>query len=333
MFTLREAAPYRKEGSKRAPSTVSDLVAKEGLAKSSLRVNRVGGPFGHAGGLSLKMLRERSVSPLVSHAMPRNCTNATVAVLAGPVGSSMVTELNAFYLATSKEGATKAPLSGIPGYGYLSSGKKVATKLDHPANRESREVLRTGTACVFSGARILLSLARMRPDLTTSFEAARQTRRIEIKIRRGLLESHGRGAIQSLPIDLLFASREYTTSFDVIYGHCDRFTTKEDDLVLGNKILFPRGTAAPQIELNAFLSEGRVPPGALCYPRYKISSLILALEDVELKSLHSVLHMGARQSNVKYACNRGVWCKGVLAGNIRFYPEGAAVMDWTKLTV
>jgi hypothetical protein len=43
---LRNQSIYRKKNSKKAPATLSKAINKVGLADSSIRVNRVGGPMG-----------------------------------------------------------------------------------------------------------------------------------------------------------------------------------------------------------------------------------------------------------------------------------------------
>jgi hypothetical protein len=48
---LRNQSTYRKKNSKEAPATLSKAIDKVGLVKSSICVNMVGGPMGHAGGM------------------------------------------------------------------------------------------------------------------------------------------------------------------------------------------------------------------------------------------------------------------------------------------
>lgn len=74
---------------------------------------------------------------------------------------------------------------------------------------------------------------------------------------------------------------------------------------------------------------GRVLPGALAYPRYKVATLSYAMSDIELHVLHSAVHFGPRQENPKHRHHRGSW---LLPSDGEkepvFYPEGFAVLDW-----
>ena len=53
-------------------------IALQGIAGSSIRVNRVGGPFGHAGKLTMSQLRKLVVSPYVENAIPRNSEKGNI---------------------------------------------------------------------------------------------------------------------------------------------------------------------------------------------------------------------------------------------------------------
>jgi hypothetical protein len=94
---LRMAAPYREVDSGKAPSNVDSAINTRGLRGSSIRVNRVGGPNGHAGGFLLQDLKKKVCSPFISHCLPRN---APVSVITWPVmsnGEGLWTELIPFY--------------------------------------------------------------------------------------------------------------------------------------------------------------------------------------------------------------------------------------------
>jgi hypothetical protein len=72
MSRLRKQSTYRKKNSKKAPATLSKAINKVGLPESSIRVNRVGGPIGHAGGMTMSGLRRATISPYVPDAIPCN---------------------------------------------------------------------------------------------------------------------------------------------------------------------------------------------------------------------------------------------------------------------
>jgi hypothetical protein len=62
----RRSAPYKKKNSGRLPTTAVDaLVQKHSLRDCSLRVNRVGGPFGNANGMTMNVVRAKVVSVTV----------------------------------------------------------------------------------------------------------------------------------------------------------------------------------------------------------------------------------------------------------------------------
>jgi hypothetical protein len=98
-------------------------------------------------------------------------------------------------------------------------------------------------------------------------------------------------------LDSLAAIGNYTTVFDVTFGHKDSFKHSTDPHILENKVSFPLGEPDPSFNLEGFLKEGRVPPGALAYPRYKVASVSFAASDVELHCLHSDMHFGPCQSH------------------------------------
>jgi hypothetical protein len=66
---LRNQTTYRKKNSKKAPATLSKAVKKVGLVDSSIRVNRVGGLMGHAGGMTMSDLRTATISPYANPIM------------------------------------------------------------------------------------------------------------------------------------------------------------------------------------------------------------------------------------------------------------------------
>ena len=129
-------------------------------------------------------------------------------------------------------------------------------------------------------------------------------------------------------LDSLASIGNYTTVFDVTFGHKDSFKHPTDPPVLENKVLFPLGEPDPSFNLDDYQKEGIVPPGALAYPRYKVASLSFAASDVELHCLHSDMHFGPRQShNANDWFRRGSWLRPVQEEPV-FFPNGAAVLDW-----
>jgi len=100
-------------------------------------------------------------------------------------------------------------------------------------------------------------------------------------------------------IHALAACGEYTSVYDVVYGHYDNFNHTDGKLI-ENKLPLIYGEPDYSESLYSYLRSGKVPPGALYYPRYKISTLSYALSDIELRILHLDLHLGPHQRHPKY---------------------------------
>jgi hypothetical protein len=94
-------------------------------------------------------------------------------------------------------------------------------------------------------------------------------------------------------LDALGAVGNYTTVFGVTFRHKDSFTHPSDSPFLEIKGSFPLGEPDPSVNLDDYLQKGRVPPGGLAYPRYKVFTIYFAASDiVELPCLHSSVHFG-----------------------------------------
>ena len=179
---LRGQGGYRKENSKRAPATLSKAISKVGLVNPSIRVNRVGGPMGHAGGMTMSDIRRDVVSPFVSNALPRNSVLGNI-VVPFQLHDSSVAFAPPFYIGVRQQGApavASPALSSIPRHGFVSSGAKVSNAFH---DSEYLEVLRIFTATVYSGARILRKLAVLHSHLTTSPVAVELTLQNEARHR------------------------------------------------------------------------------------------------------------------------------------------------------
>ena len=97
-------------------------------------------------------------------------------------------------------------------------------------------------------------------------------------------------------LDALGALGNYTTSFDVTFGHTDSFTHSSDAPLLENKVSFPLGEPLPSVNLDVYLENGRVPPAGLAYPRYKVATVSFAVSDVELG--HTLWFTSVRQLSI-----------------------------------
>ena len=324
MSRLRKQSTYRKKNSKKAPATLSKAINKVGLSESSIRVNRVGGPMGHAGGMSMSDLRQATISPYVSNAIPRNWSSANV-VVPLQLPDSTVAYSVPYYMGVQHQdqlAAVLPPHNSIPRRGFVTKGAKVLKEFQ---SSEDLPFLRVFTATVYSGARLLKKIALLHPHLTTSLNVAESALQTESKSRD---EKAKDGQEKTNILDELSAIGNYTAVFDVTFGHKDSFKHPTDPPILENKVSFPLGEPDPSFKLDRYLKEGRVPPGALAYPRYKVASVSFSASDVELNCLHSDMHFGPRQSHHdRDRFRRGSWLRCVNERAL-FFPEGAAILDW-----
>jgi hypothetical protein len=133
---------------------VVKALAKVGLFESSIQVNRVGGPMGHAGGMPMLGIRRGVLSPLVSNCVPRNRPLGNI-VVPFQVGS-MVAFMAPFHIGVRQK-ETLADKS-IPRHGFVTPGAKVCK-----AFQDSEHL------------GLLRELVKVEPVLTTSQDAVRTT--------------------------------------------------------------------------------------------------------------------------------------------------------------
>jgi hypothetical protein len=267
--------------------------------------------MGYAGGMSMSDVRQATISPYVSNALPRNCSYANI-VVPLQLRDSTVAFSVPYYIAVKQQEelkATSPPHNSIPRRGFVSNGAKVLNQFQLS---EYLPFLRVYTSTVYSGARILRMLALLYPHLTASPKVVQSTLQTESTARQA------RGNI----LDSLAGDGNYTTVFDVTFGHKDSFKRRNDPPLFKNKVSFPLGEPDQSFNLDGYLKEGRVPPGALAYPRYKVASVSFAASDVELHWLHSDMHVGARQPHTHHdRFRRGSWMRLGQADPIFFQME------------
>ncbi|KAL1519333.1 hypothetical protein AB1Y20_022859 [Prymnesium parvum] len=137
---------------------------QSGTPLSSIRVNRVSGPFGHlTPGSSFAAAREMVCSPKVTGALPRT-PPAVVAVPFRRRSDNAITAIAPFYMSTSR--GLNAPAvtprhHGIPRRGWVAPGLRLLDEV-RAAPRLSSEVLevtRRFTAVTYSGAMLAKVLA------------------------------------------------------------------------------------------------------------------------------------------------------------------------------
>lgn len=179
-------------------------------------------------------------------------------------------------------------------------------------------------------------------------DTSKKRKRISWKEKRDMFKS----GFTLLEIMGIIAA--YTTCFDVTYGHFDFFGEDALDSLFENKMVVPLGDPDESVSLPACGTFGVVPPGALCFPRVGVGT-ILSTEHVELHVLNNFLHLGpgtakislktkaagkprakSRRARQRQATQRkmqerltavtprGCW------HNDSFYPKGYAILDWNS---
>jgi hypothetical protein len=101
-------------------------------------------------------------------------------------------------------------------------------------------------------------MALHHPHLTTSSKGVKSTLLTEFTAWQDRMNT----------LDSLAAIGNYTAFFDVTFGLNGSFKHPTDPPILENKVSFPLGEPDLLLNLDGYLKEGRVPPGALAYPRY-----------------------------------------------------------------
>ena len=151
-------------------------------------------------------------------------------------------------------------------------------------------------------------------------------------------------------LEIIASKSDYTSCFDCTYGHKDTFGSNAMDSLIENKLVCPIGDADNAVVEPEDRFLGTVPPGALAYPRYKVST-VLSSENLEMHVLHDAVHFGkVLHKNLKKPDNhcslpnkkkssakrtklellnevidkRGCWSNG------KFFPEGGALLDWNS---
>jgi hypothetical protein len=155
---LRNQSTCRKKNSKKAPATLSKAIEKVGLVKSSIRVNRVGGPMGHAGGMTMSNLRKATVSAYVSNTLPCNSPSANI-VVPLRLRDLTVAFASPYYIGVRQQeelAAASPPHNSFPRRGFDATGTRV---LNDFQLSEDLPFLQVFTATVYSGARILRNMA------------------------------------------------------------------------------------------------------------------------------------------------------------------------------
>ena len=174
MQVTRSVAPKRNE-SLQVTKTFKRLV-KNRVERSQIRVSRVGGANGHAGGRRMSELRQEVCSPIVCGAIPRRWVSTIVIPVSNEDG--VVRGLIPFYMGLKKDTAPVSinPMWAIPRYGWaVEEGRRLQEVLSVPQCNTQRQYQRVVNAQTYSCASILLQIGKLHPDLLTCHQASVST--------------------------------------------------------------------------------------------------------------------------------------------------------------
>ena len=166
---VRRAAPFHAHGK------AASSVMKSPTPETAIRVNRVGGPFGHlTPGTDFHGYRLLMCNRLVTGAQPRQWW-ATVIVCVQQQSRAIVS-LPCFYVGL-RRGACAAvvtpPMHAVPRQGFVGRGRDLSGELRVvPRSRELVELGRRFTATTYDGALLCADLAQARPDLPRASPSA-----------------------------------------------------------------------------------------------------------------------------------------------------------------
>jgi hypothetical protein len=94
-------------------------------------VNRVEGPMGHAGGMTMSDLRQDTVSPYVSETLPRNCSIENI-IVPLQLHDLTVAYTIPYYSSVKQQeelAVASLPHCSIPRRGFVSPGARVLKDL------------------------------------------------------------------------------------------------------------------------------------------------------------------------------------------------------------
>lgn len=128
---------------------------RKGVANSSYRTNRVGGPFGNANEDDIEAHRDRTQSSSMVGAVPRK-RSATMLVPSDPDGSGLVTTLVPFYTAVKGDHVSHPPRNAPASRSFVSEGPRLVRKgISAPS---TRTIVQRTTQGRYLCALVLLSL-------------------------------------------------------------------------------------------------------------------------------------------------------------------------------
>lgn len=289
----------------------------------------------HENSVSILMsVRKKVVSPYVQGCLPRNAPKGNI-VLPASDKDGLVTHFIPYYMAVSTDNkGVKNPKEAVPRYGFgMIAGTRFREQVKKANSSAMLNVSREFNAAPYNGAKVLMALAELDPNMTTSKSACQHA------LRTCKPNKDDTAPLKTL--DGLSDPKEYSTCLEVVSGHTDAYGEKGKvaQTTFQSKMSFPLGTADQSKTLKDYIHvvtstsmeepryywdwQGQALPGALVYPRLKVATVCFALSDIELHCLGDEMHFGAKQEGV-LARYRGAWMlkNGARAEEAVFYPEG-----------
>jgi hypothetical protein len=127
-------------------------------------------------------------------------------------------------------------------------------------------------------------------------------------------------------LDELLENGRCSVVMEPVFGHLDSYNgknTTQDDKTLQSKFVLKSGPKCED-KLSPYMECGRIPPGALAYPRYKVYTIARAMKDIEMHSLDNTVHLSSRYRSGSNNY-RGGWAQNHQTSEMEYYPECGAM--------
>jgi hypothetical protein len=301
---------------------------KKNLYSSCLRVGRVSGPYGHAGGRTIEEVRNMVTSQNVKNAIPRTKSAAILIPYHAVKQTNTASEFIPYYIGVRNEKirVVQPRLNGVPRLGWIVNNKHIMAKINpkvrgteknNVANYE--DILRTEVSTLFSGAHVLAQLFARYPEL----QSGESTVDNMVQLYNDISQ---RTKANTTVLDELLENGRCSVVMEPVFGHLDSYNgknTTQDDKTLQSKFVLKSGPKSED-KLSTYMECGRIPPGALAYPRYKVYTIARAMKDIEMHSLDNTVHLSSRYRSGSNNY-RGGWAQNHQTSEMEYYPECGAM--------
>lgn len=348
----RDCVPARMP--KKCVQKKKTKLLKKELLTACIRVGRVSGPYGNAGGCSLSDVRSMVTSQIVRNAMPRTKLGSIVVPYHAVGQLATISEIIPYYIGVKDKGmrVVKPRFNAIPRRGWIVDNATIKAKItcppqkvtnkectsqDNPAKyrkkdcrevpennprKDCRQVWNREVATLFSGAHILSQLFDRYPQLHTGSATVENMLLLYQKVKHKSSDT----------IDDLLKLGRCSVVIETIFGHQDSYhgkKTNDEEKALQSKFVMKIGAKSKE-KLSAFINDGTIPPGSLAYPRYKVYTVARVMQDIELHSLDRTVHLSSRYNKKK---TRGGWYTDYVSGDVDFYSDCAAMTRVINLNI